>query len=163
VTTLQESLRLDPEYGSAFNLLGVVYVKLGEFEKAVQAIKKYVAVTPGEPNPWDTLGWVYVEMGKVEEAMASYKETLRIQPDFDISNMALSYLYAFKENYSEPSIRSTATCLLTSPRKGGRMAMHGRAFAFIGWVVSASLWRFTTKLRMRVAPATGILKGPFSL
>jgi serine/threonine protein kinase/tetratricopeptide (TPR) repeat protein len=134
VTTLQESLRLDPEYGSAFNLLGVVYVKLGEFEKAVQAIKKYVAVTPGEPNPWDTLGWVYVEMGKVEEAMASYKETLRIQPDFDISNMALSYLYAFKENYSEAldSIDRYLSLNLSPERRADGHAWKGFCLYWLG-------------------------------
>jgi tetratricopeptide (TPR) repeat protein len=101
VTAFQESLRLDPEFGSALNWLGIAYANLGEFEKAVEALKRYIAVTPAEANPWDSLGSVYVEMGKVEEAIASYREILKIQPDFVGSSMAVSYLQAFKEDYPE--------------------------------------------------------------
>jgi tetratricopeptide (TPR) repeat protein len=99
VSAYQEALRIDPELGDALNVLGMVYSYLGEFEKAVDTVKRYIALTPGEANPWDTLGSVYVEMGKVEEAIDSFKEALKIQPDFFISNHAVSYLYAFKEDY----------------------------------------------------------------
>jgi tetratricopeptide (TPR) repeat protein len=96
---LQESIRLDPEFGDALNWLGMAYHSLGEYEKAIETIKKYITITPGEPNPWDSLGYVYAEMGKIDEAIASYKEALKIKPDFFISNHAVSYLYAFKEDY----------------------------------------------------------------
>ena len=100
VREYQEVLRLDPNSGPAFNWLGLAYAESGEFEKAVEALKKHIALTPGEPNPWDSLGLAYVKMGKVDEAIASYKEAIKIKPDFDISIMALSYLYAFKEDYT---------------------------------------------------------------
>jgi len=101
VKEIQESIRLDPNFGFGINYLGFTYIYLGEFEMAVQAFKRYIALTPGEANPWDSLGSVYVKMGKVDEAIAAYKEALKIQPDFDSSNMAICYLNAFKENYSE--------------------------------------------------------------
>jgi tetratricopeptide (TPR) repeat protein len=72
---------------------------LGEFEKSVEALNKYIALTPGEANPWDSLGYVYSKMGKVEEAIASYQEAIKIRPDFDSSNIGISYLQAFKEDY----------------------------------------------------------------
>jgi serine/threonine protein kinase/tetratricopeptide (TPR) repeat protein len=100
VKECQESIRLDPEFGAAFNILGYAYHKSGESEKAIDALKTYITLTPGEANPWDTLGYVYTEMGKIDEAIVSYKEALKIQPDFYISNMAISYLYAFKEDYA---------------------------------------------------------------
>ncbi len=101
VKEIQESIRLDPDFGFGINYLGHTYVYLGEFEMAVQVFKRYIALTPGEANPWDSLGSVYVKMGKVDEAIGAYKEALKIQPDFDTSNMAISYLNAFQENYSE--------------------------------------------------------------
>ncbi len=94
----QEVLRLDPDH-SVINVLGLAYARVGEFEKAVEALRKHIALTPGEPNPWDSLGWVYTLMGKVDEAIASYQEAIKIKPDFVISNMGMSYLYAFKEDY----------------------------------------------------------------
>jgi tetratricopeptide (TPR) repeat protein len=99
VREYQEVLRLDPNSGGAFNMLGLAYANLGEFEKAIEALKKYIALTPGEPNPWDSLSVAYIKMGKVDEAIASYTEALKIKPDFEISNMTISYLYAFKEDY----------------------------------------------------------------
>jgi serine/threonine protein kinase/Flp pilus assembly protein TadD len=134
VSAFQESLRLDPEFGSALNWLGGVYVHLGEFEKAVEAIKRYIAVTPGEPNPWDTLGWAYIQMGKVEEAIARFKEALKIQPDFDISNMALSYLYAFQENYSEAldSVDRYLSFNLSPERRADALGWKGFCLYWLG-------------------------------
>ncbi len=101
VKAFEESLRLDPDFGPALNFLGVACIELGDFERSVQAFKKYIALTPAEANPWDSLGLAYMRMGKVDEAIASFKEALKIQPDFFLSNIWISYLFAFKEDYAQ--------------------------------------------------------------
>jgi serine/threonine protein kinase/tetratricopeptide (TPR) repeat protein len=101
VREYEECLRLDPNFGPALNQLGFVYLELGEYEKGIERMKRYVASRPGEANPRDSLGAIYAYLGKIEEATAVFREALRIQPDFYTSVSGLSYLLAFKERYPE--------------------------------------------------------------
>jgi serine/threonine protein kinase/tetratricopeptide (TPR) repeat protein len=134
VREYQEVLRLDPNSGGAFNGLGLAYANLGEFEKAIEALKKYIALTPGEPNPWDSLSVVYIRMGKIDEAIASYKEALKIKPDFEISNMTISYLYAFKEDYPAAldSIDRYLSLDLSPERRADASLWKGFCFYWLG-------------------------------
>ena len=42
----QEAIRLDPEFGEAYEGLGYSYVNKGEFEKAIEALEKYLQLEP---------------------------------------------------------------------------------------------------------------------
>jgi serine/threonine protein kinase/tetratricopeptide (TPR) repeat protein len=143
VAAFQESLRLDLEFVAALNWLGMAYTNLGEFDKAVDALKRQIDLSPGEANPWDTLGWAYIQMGKVEEAIASFKEALKIQPDFDGSNMALSYLFAYKEDYRAAldSINRYLSFNLSPERQADALGWKGFCLYWLGRF-SASLESF---------------------
>jgi tetratricopeptide (TPR) repeat protein len=67
----EKCLELDPEFGIAANHLGLTFLELAEFEKALEATKRYIAIAPGEADPWYNLGDVYITMGKVEPARQS--------------------------------------------------------------------------------------------
>jgi tetratricopeptide (TPR) repeat protein len=97
----EKCLELDPDFGIAANHLGLTFLELAEFEKALEATKRYIAIAPGEADPWYNLGDVYITMGKVDEATAAFRESLRIQPDYYPSVSGLSYLLAFEERYPE--------------------------------------------------------------
>ena len=97
---LQKVLNLDPNYGSALNLLAYAYADSKEYEKAVEYFARYAAVSPGDANPLDSMADAYLRMGRVEEAKAKLKEALEIRPDF-ASALGLAYIYALEENYEE--------------------------------------------------------------
>src|SRR4030067_3356805 len=109
-------------------MLGYVFADLGEFERSLEALNKYIALTPGEANPWDPLGLVQMRAGKVEEAIAAYQEAIKIRPDFDSANIGISYLRAFGEDY--PAALATVDRYLSfnlSPQRrgGGRPGEGG--------------------------------------
>ncbi len=98
---INKALELDPEYGEALNMMAFAYSELGNYEKAIEYLKKYASVQPGDPNPIDSMAELYFRMGNLDEAIAKYKEALRIKPDFIISYIGLSYASALKEDYEE--------------------------------------------------------------
>jgi len=73
----------------------------GDFSKAVELMKKFVSLNPGEAAPLDSLAEAYFWMGNLDEAIAKYKDAVEINPDFDYSNFALGYIYAIKAEYVE--------------------------------------------------------------
>jgi tetratricopeptide (TPR) repeat protein len=98
---LNIALELDPNYSHALNTIAYTYMRMQDFDKAIEYFKKYSAVFPTDANPHDSMGEVYFTMGRLDEAIAKYKEAVQIKPDFYSSLRSLSYLYALKEDYSQ--------------------------------------------------------------
>jgi len=46
IAEFQETIRLDPEFGEAYGWLGYGYANKGEFEKAIEALEKYLQLVP---------------------------------------------------------------------------------------------------------------------
>jgi tetratricopeptide (TPR) repeat protein len=97
----KKALELDPNYSSAHNQIGYLYLNLGNNEKAVEHINKYVFLNPGDANPIDSMAEAYFRIGRLDESIAKYKEALNIKPDFLMSLCSLPYVLALKEEYSE--------------------------------------------------------------
>ncbi len=98
---MNKALELDPNDGEAHNELGYVYLLLGDFPKAIEHLKRYAALRPGEANPLDSLAEAYFEMGQLDEALANYQEELKINPALENPYFCIGYIYALKAEYDE--------------------------------------------------------------
>jgi tetratricopeptide (TPR) repeat protein len=103
IEKLNRTLEIDPHYGDAFFSLGLYYRYKGDFEKAFELFKKYASVSPDQADPLDCLANLYFREGRVDEAIAKFKEALSVRPDFIWATMALHYISALKQDYSEAS------------------------------------------------------------
>jgi eukaryotic-like serine/threonine-protein kinase len=101
IEELNKALAIDPGYADAYNSLGLYYRYQGDFEKALEVFKKYASVSPDQANPIDNLANLYFRQGRVDEAVAKFKEALGVRPGFVWSTMALFYISALREDYSE--------------------------------------------------------------
>ncbi len=101
IEELNKALEIDPNYADAIQSLGLYYRYKGDFEKALELFKKYTSVYPDQANPIDNLANLYFREGRVDEAVAKFKEALSVRPDFIWSTMALHYISALKQDYSE--------------------------------------------------------------
>jgi serine/threonine protein kinase/tetratricopeptide (TPR) repeat protein len=81
-TVLNEGLQLDPRNEVFLNQLGYAQAGEGNLAAALQANDQYMAVLPGEPNPWDTRGDIFFELNHDDEAVAAYRKVLELKPDF---------------------------------------------------------------------------------
>lgn len=59
-------MELDPDYESA--LVSIVYALMfdDKYDEALEYCKRYVSVSPGDPNPLDTMAELYFYMGRLE-------------------------------------------------------------------------------------------------
>jgi tetratricopeptide (TPR) repeat protein len=55
---------------------------LGEYDAAVTALEKYVAIDPSEANPHDSLGEVLLMAGRFDEAEAAFTKSTEVNPAF---------------------------------------------------------------------------------
>lgn len=94
----ERALAEDPNYATAYNQLGYLYSRRGEYEKAQAALEKYVQLLPDQPNPHDSYAEVLRLSGRFDQALEHYRMALKIDPTFYISQKELGETYSLMGN-----------------------------------------------------------------
>ena len=81
VTGLLKFTQDNADYSDGFYLLGNAYSETGLFEKALEAYKKCLALSPGFSRAWYNSGAIYVHLNKKPEASAQYQALLPLNSD----------------------------------------------------------------------------------
>ena len=89
---LQEAkaaIKLDSNYTSAYNLLALVYVNLGDNPSAEEAFQRALQLTPGDPEIANNFGYFLCQTRREQRAMP-YFETALQNPLYPTPLMALA-------------------------------------------------------------------------
>ena len=62
------------------HLLGVVFYQRGDYEGAIQNIRKALQVNPNDPDASFNLGNAYAETGRLDEALPCFLRAAEINP-----------------------------------------------------------------------------------
>jgi tetratricopeptide (TPR) repeat protein len=88
----REALAIDSQYAPAFECLGIVAFKKGDFLEAENYLCKSTEVNP-EKGSYTSLGAFYVQMGKYEEAEENLKKAVEINSNDTQAYIELGNLY----------------------------------------------------------------------
>ena len=77
---LQKSTQLYPAYDSAYNDMGVVYLKMGRYEEAGTAFSKAVEINPNFDVTQANLGLYYLVTGQREQAVEHLSRAVAFDP-----------------------------------------------------------------------------------
>lgn len=91
---LEETLRLDPFYAAAHNMLAYTAAWAGDSTAADSFSLRYLRLEPDVPNPYDTRGEILEMFGRNEEAREMFREAIHSDPGFLVSyqHLVRSYL-----------------------------------------------------------------------
>ncbi|HKV76520.1 MAG TPA: tetratricopeptide repeat protein [Candidatus Sulfotelmatobacter sp.] len=101
---MEHALTIDKNYPAALNDLAYVQARNREFDKAFDAMDRYVALLPKEPNPQDSYGELKRMAGDFESSLVHYRAALKIDPDFVTSQLGLGDTYALMGNQEQARI-----------------------------------------------------------
>jgi tetratricopeptide (TPR) repeat protein len=96
-----KALALDKNFPAALNDLAYVYAHNRQFDKAFNAMDRYVALLPNEPNPQDSYGELKRMAGEFDSSLDHYRAALKIDPDFVTSQVGLGDTYALMGNQDQ--------------------------------------------------------------
>jgi tetratricopeptide (TPR) repeat protein len=105
-----------------YNSLAYAYDFIGEFEKSIWAINKYISLAPNEPGPYDTRGDLYAFRGQTAKAIESFRKAVEIKSDYYPSWSKLGHVYLFTQDYEKAE--SCYRQLIAGTDKG--MRAYGR-------------------------------------
>lgn len=105
IDKLNEAVKAHPDFMLAFNELGVQYQKVGELDKANEALQSALKISPSSFAPLVNHGIVLVRLKKYAEAEAGLRVALRENDKSAVAHFylgrALAYLGQFDEAEKE--------------------------------------------------------------
>ena len=75
---IKQSLAADPSYAEAYNLRGLVYMRLDDPGLAEDSFRRAIALAPREPNTLHNYGWLLCQQKRYGDAMAQFSAALAI-------------------------------------------------------------------------------------
>jgi len=97
----QLAVKLNPDFAPGYNMLAYIYVDLGQYTEAIEALKKYSDLRPKDPNPHDSMGEIFLAMGDFENSLKQYKEALKRESDFTYSIAGIANNYVLMGEYEK--------------------------------------------------------------
>lgn len=93
IKIFEELLSIDPNNAEAYNQIGYYYGYRGDYDKAMEYLKRYQFIAVDNANPFDSLGEVQAYSGRYNEAIENLNRALAIKPDFveSIAHLAVAY------------------------------------------------------------------------
>jgi serine/threonine protein kinase/tetratricopeptide (TPR) repeat protein len=79
---IRRGLALDPKSEDLLNFESYGLAQRGDTNSALTANDSYMAIRPGDPNPFDTRGDILYMAGRDDEAVTAYRKVLELKPDF---------------------------------------------------------------------------------
>jgi type IV pilus assembly protein PilF len=73
---IKQSLNADPNYADAYNLRGLIYMRLNDTAQAEDSFRRAVSLNPRESNSWHNMGWLQCQAGRYADANGSFERAL---------------------------------------------------------------------------------------
>lgn len=99
---LETTLQIDPNFPPALNMLGHAYLETSnpDHARAIAALKRYVELQPGQPNPESSLGETLRYIGDDQGSVEHYGEALQLDPTFVTARVGLADTLTLMGDYS---------------------------------------------------------------
>lgn len=112
----REVLRECPGNTEALHLLGMSFIAAGQYDSAVETLKRAVAMDAGHPAYYSSLGIALQRLNRWQEAAAYYQVALAIKPDFADALDNLNLL-AKEQCCRDSGVIDPADCLYQNSRE----------------------------------------------
>ena len=75
---LKQALVVDPSYAEAYNLRGLVYMRLNDLRLAEDSFRRAVALNPRDGSALQYYGWLLCQSGRHSEATDAFNQALAV-------------------------------------------------------------------------------------
>ncbi|MBU1357924.1 MAG: type IV pilus biogenesis/stability protein PilW [Gammaproteobacteria bacterium] len=75
---VKQSLTSDPTFADAYNLRGLIYMRLNDAGLAEDSFRRAIALTPREPNTLHNYGWLLCQEGRYGDSAEQFSAALAV-------------------------------------------------------------------------------------
>lgn len=120
IPVFERAIKLDPDFAAPLNEVAYCYARFRLYDKAFDAMQRYIGLLPNEANPQDSYAEILRMGGKFEDALIHYHASLKIDPGFVESQLGIADTYALIGD--EPRARSEYAIAIQHARSKSQAA-----------------------------------------
>lgn len=75
---VKQALAVDPVYAEAYNLRGLIYLRLNDFRLAEDSLRRAITLNPRDADAVHNLGWLQCQQAQYAAAFESFAQALRV-------------------------------------------------------------------------------------
>lgn len=109
------ALRTVPQHPGVLQMLGVVLMRQGRPQSAIEFFDRLLKLQPSLPDAWNNRGHALQDIGRVSEALASYDHALALKPGYPEALNNRAQLLMAHRRYEEAA-QTFARLLEADPR-----------------------------------------------
>jgi type IV pilus assembly protein PilF len=73
---LKQVIAADPNFADAYNLRGLIYMRLGDNRQAEESFRRALSLNPRDPNVHHNYGWLQCQSGRYPDSVRSFEQAL---------------------------------------------------------------------------------------
>lgn len=93
IRSYKRAIEVDTNYALAVMSLGYAYSSIGEQEKAVTQMERYIRLAPDAADPRASFADILLRVGRYDEALEQYQKSLALKPDYWYSANQIGAIY----------------------------------------------------------------------
>jgi tetratricopeptide (TPR) repeat protein len=97
----QRTLELDDKFAPVYNLMGYIQTDFGNYIEAEEAFKKYIELTPDNPNSYDSYAEFLIKTKRYDESIINYRKALEINPSYILALWGITEVYLLKGEFNK--------------------------------------------------------------
>jgi type IV pilus assembly protein PilF len=82
---LKQAINADPSLSDAYNLRGLVYMRLNDFSLAEESFRRALQLSPQSASVRHNLGWLYCQQNRYTESYAQFNQAIAVPAYVDRS------------------------------------------------------------------------------
>ena len=94
IPMFERAIKLDPKFAAPLNEVAYCYARYRMYDKAFDAMRRYIGLLPNEANPHDSFAEILRMGGRFDGALTHYQMSLKIDPGFIESQLGIADTYA---------------------------------------------------------------------
>ena len=72
----KQALNIDPSFAEAYNLRGLIYMRLNDQRLAEESFRRALNISPNDPDVLHNYGWMQCQQGRTAEAVQTFTRAL---------------------------------------------------------------------------------------
>ena len=109
ISSLEKSIKINPEFAQSYNNYGVLLEKIGNYENALENYKKAISLNKKLIEAYNNIGLIYKHLGDIELAKSFFEKAIGIDSGFLQSyyNLAMIIKHNGEEKHIPPLLSFT--------------------------------------------------------
>lgn len=73
---LRQVIATDPSFSDAYNLRGLIYMRMNDMRQAEESFRRAVALNPRDSSTLHNLGWLQCQLGRHDESIRTFDQAI---------------------------------------------------------------------------------------